>query len=134
MEIVLTIKIGFDISKDENFLIGTTAEGRRFIEMYEPTVIDKHWQTQIIDKSDNIFNKWDILEYEKMENEMMEAIAAAESSNILEAFKEDPNKMGQLMHRLDQAIGSRQTLLSSPIQWLAYINSFIDYKIKQFKY
>lgn len=62
-----------------------TSEGRPFIQIYEPTVIRKHWIASIAEKSsDNLFNKWDIEEYKKKEEEILGAIAEAESQNVLE--------------------------------------------------
>ena len=34
----------------------------------EPTVLDKTWSTEIVDKGEGFMNKWDIQEYKQKEN------------------------------------------------------------------
>ena len=42
--------------------------GRISIDVYKPTILSKTWSTEIVDKAETMFNKWDIRDYKQRED------------------------------------------------------------------
>lgn len=112
LEISLTTRIGFDLSQG---IPSVGESGRLVVDVFEPSILSKAWTTEIVDKADNMFNKWDIQDYRAKESQLLEAIALAESQNLLEEFKNSPAKMGELANRLEQKLHRKFSFLGKPI-------------------
>ena len=62
---MLTTRIGFDVQDGE---VSIGDNGRISIDVYKPTILSKTWSTEIVDKSETMFNKWDIRDYKQRED------------------------------------------------------------------
>lgn len=59
----------------------------------------------------------------------MEQLAEAESLELLEEFKGDPGKMGELTHRLEQMMQTKRSFMATPLEWMGKLNRMIDGKV-----
>ena len=108
-------------------------DGRINVRVFQPTILSKTWSTEIIDKSDTMFNKWDIRDYKDRETEVLQFIASAQSQNLLELFRNNPAKMGELAERLDQKLEMKSSIFHKPMEMIDNLNRIVNQKVKDFE-